>query len=237
MPRSARDYPWSIPLQDGRIGPHGLSPADSWSPSASPSWAGTRTPVLAVGSNAAPGVLADKLAGVLTEAIEGQVEIEVCAVSGVAVGHSAHVSPGGYVAAAPLVDAMASGVERIDTLPTGEQTAYSLGWFTAEQLDVLDRTEPSYERVLLPTSVRVVPRWSGVPVDRVAIYRSRHGLLGEHGQALRLCTQREVHRWLAQRLPFLSGRWSATAYADPQLRDRVRCELARRGLVVPSGLS
>lgn len=115
-----------------------------------------RTPVAAVGSNASPGVLAGKLA-VLGA---GEVVVELRRLAGVLVGHSAHVSPGGYVPAAPYVGDGA--------------TQAVVGWFDARQLAALDATEPNYVRRNLDAGVDVyTSRWgvvavAGVPVPLTA---------------------------------------------------------------------
>jgi len=107
-----------------------------------------RTPVAAVGSNAAPVVLARKLAALGS----GWVAMEPRALPGVQVGHSAHVSVHGYVPAAPYV---------------GEGVTHSVvGWFDDEQLTLLDATEPNYVRRRLDDGVDVyASRWGVVAVD------------------------------------------------------------------------
>jgi hypothetical protein len=107
-----------------------------------------RTPVAAVGSNAAPAVLARKLAALAS----GWVAMEPRALPGVRVGHSAHVSVHGYVPAAPYV---------------GEGAASAVvGWFDDEQLALLDATEPNYVRLGLDVGVDVyVSRWGVVAID------------------------------------------------------------------------
>lgn len=229
--RSPQDYPWPVPLHDGLIGPNGFMADSPVSPGARET-AQPRTPVLAVGSNASPEVLADKLATALADAPDEPVVVEICVAAGLAVGHSAHISRPGYVAATPFLMTPTG-----EHLRPGHETAYSLGWFTDDQLAALDATEPNYDRVLLPPRVCAVARSSGATVNGVMVYRSRHGVLGDDGRALSLRPQDGIHRWLAQRLPHLAGRSDPSSYADPPARERVRVELIQRGLVVPSGLS
>jgi hypothetical protein len=70
----------------------------------------------------------------------------------VRVGHSAHVSAGGYVPAAPYV-----GDGHTDAV---------VGWFDDEQLALVDATEPNYHRLALdPATQLYVSRWGVVAVD------------------------------------------------------------------------
>ncbi len=230
--RSPWDYPWLVPLHDGLIGPEGFAACLPWL-ARGRVVSQPRIPVLAIGSNASPEVLADKLAGVLAGAPDVPVVIEICVPSGLAVGHSAHISLPGYVAAAPFLVRSGGG----DDASLAPQAAYSLGWFTGDQMAALDVTEPNYDRVALPPSIRVVSRSRNAWVSDVSVYRSRHGVLGDNGCAQPLQSQDDIHRWLALRLPHLVGQSDTLSYADPQARERVRVELIRHGLVVPSGLS
>ena len=230
--RLSEDYPWPDPLHDGLIGHAGFAPDVPWS-SRERTDGPRRVPVLAVGSNASAGVLADKLKDVIAGSPHLPVAVEVCEVVGLAVGHSAHVSVRGYVAASPfLPDGRGQGPPQPGPTPT-----YSVGWFTADQLMALDATEPTYDRIVLPDQVTVTARAGRIRLSEVMVYRSRHGVLGEEGRPLPLCSQEQVHQWLAERLPHLAGRSSTALYADPRARERVRVELVRQGLVVSSGFS
>ncbi len=222
--RSPRNYPWSIPVQSGVLGAPGfVAGARERHIDARGSFS-ERIPVMAVGSNAAPAVLGDKLRHVLRRHGSTEVPIDVCSVVGLSVGHSAHVSLGGYVAATPFL-----------TTAPSKASAYSLAWLTPDQLTALDATEPSYDRVLVPAGVQMT---SQRPlVEGVYVYRSRHGLLGEDGDALSLRSQDSVFEWLQERLPVLAGRSALEQYADPEVREEIRAGLVRGQWVVPSGLS
>jgi hypothetical protein len=152
------DYPWSGTAAD----PTELS-TDG------------RTLVVAVGSNASPAVLARKLADV-----DPIVPTSPCVVTGIAVGHSAHVSARGYIPAAPYA---AAGVE----------TALHAGWFTPDQLRALDDTEPNYDRITLSTARFPIEP----PAEHFDIYRSHWGVLAENGTPLGLLGQRELFAMLA----------------------------------------
>lgn len=164
-----------------------------------------RTLVLAVGSNASPAVLARKLAEVGSE-----VPSSSCAVTGLAVGHSAHVSAGGYIPAAPFA---APGVE----------TTLHAGWFTPEQLAVLDRTEPNYDRVTLPAARFPIALEAG-GADEFDVYRSRWGVLAIDGTPLGFRQQRELFVLLA-----------ATG-APTTAPETLRAWWAEHGFVVPDGI-
>ncbi|CAN5821170.1 hypothetical protein BH20ACT6_BH20ACT6_00880 [soil metagenome] len=178
-----------------------------------------RVCVVAVGSNAAPQVLAAKLraAGVPVE-----VALVPCRLDGLAVAHSAHVSPAGYVATTALA-------------APGERTPVVASWFTDDQLTALDATEPNYTRRALPTTV------TGAPTG-AETYVSRWGVLAPGGVALAPTTQRDVHRLLATDpelaglLPRDDGPATVRALLDPPVRDRVRQRLVDLGWVSPTGL-
>lgn len=120
-----------------------------------------RTAVAAVGSNASPAVLVRKL----SPAGPGVVVLEPGRLPGVLVGHSAHVSPGGYIPAAPYA---APGT-----------TDVLVGWFDPAQVALLDATEPNYERRHL--------------VDAgLDVYVSRWGVIAVAGVPVPLCAQDEL---------------------------------------------
>ena len=119
-----------------------------------------RTAVAAVGSNASPAVLVRKLG----PGGPGVVVLETGRLPGILVGHSAHVSRGGYIPAAPYAGA--------------GTTEVVIGWFQPAQLALLDATEPNYERRHLDAGVDV--------------YVSRWGVIAVGGVPLPLCTQDEL---------------------------------------------
>lgn len=208
-------YPWSEPVRGGRLTTHGLvdAPADHL---------GGRVPVVAVGSNASPTVLARKLGALLREGLP----VSVARVDGLVVGHSAHVSAGGYVAAAP---ARGTGTRRV-----------TVGWFDEGQLAALDATEPNYRRVELPEGMEcraAAGSGEGEAVPGVQVYASVHGVVGERGAPLPLGAQGAVLAWISRRLPGLGRPLTHEALRRPALRERVRTGLVEAGLVVPAGLS
>lgn len=217
-----RDYPWAEPARAGLLHRDGFLEDDG------PEGLRGRTPVVAVGSNAAPGVLARKLGSLLATGLP----VRTARVDGLHVGHSAHVSAGGYVAAAP---AAGTTVQQV-----------TVCWFDAAQLAQVDRTEPNYRRVPLPVRMacRLVRRpgasgraEDGPVVPHAQIYESVHGVLGEGGQALALRDQAGVLAWLATRLPRHVGPWlDHDRLVDPDVRERVRLAMLGAGLVLTSPL-
>jgi len=201
-------YPWAEPARTGRLGDGGFAEGPQGD-------LAERVPVVAVGSNASPVVLAGKLGGLLGPGLP----MAAAEVHGLAVGHSAHVSARGYVAAAPV---RAEGVRPL-----------TVCWFDEAQLATLDATEPNYRRVQLPGRMPCVI--GGAPLTGVEVYESVHGVLGESGTPLELRDQEGVLDWLTTRLPGL-GDLNHDRLTDESLRERVREALIVADLVLPSGL-
>ena len=185
-----------------------------------------RTPVLGVGSNRSDVVMAAKFAELGVSCVLALTSVRV---GNLGVGHSAHVSRRGYLAAAPIRD-------------PGGWVDLTMGWLDEAQLEALDRTEPNYERVELSTCDHPL---TGFGADRPGfwVYRSRWGLLAASaGRYLPLASQPEVQRLMSE-LPGLTDLWPRgdprtviETLADPALRDRVREALRAAGSVLPSGL-
>ena len=123
---------------------------------------GGRHPVLAVGSNAAPGQVAHKLSRMGLPLDVPMVPVQV---QGVGIGCSGHISPAGYVAATPYA---AQGLE----------SRMVVAWLTPEQLAAVDDTEfPDYRRALLTSADFRMTLPSGEELSAAYIYYSDHGLL------------------------------------------------------------
>ena len=208
----ARDYPWPEPLRTGVLTPRGLREGDP------PAELAGRVPVAAVGSNASARVLRHKLGDLLGTGLP----IAGAVVEGLAVGHSAHISARGYVAAAPF---RGTG---------GAPRTVTVAWLDGAQLAAMDATEPNYTRVPLPAGMPCSR--GGEPLTGVEVYRSAHGVLGDGGQALDLQGQGAVLGWLADRLPGLAEELDHERLATPGIPERVRVAIADAGLVVDAGL-
>ncbi|MGW0876241.1 hypothetical protein ACWD3Z_38015 [Streptomyces sp. NPDC002740] len=120
-----------------------------------------RTPVVAVGSNASPAQLRDKMARF---AVTSAVPMVKARVTGIDIGVSAHVSRLGYVSASP-VDA-----------PSVTRELFVI-WLDPEQLALIDATEPNYDRVLLPAPGFRVELENGEELLDAFAYVNHHGVL------------------------------------------------------------
>jgi hypothetical protein len=187
-----------------------------------------RTAVVAVGANGAPAVLAAKLrrggAQPVAPMLPGRV-------ADLAVGHSAHVSRAGYVAAAPY-------------RAPGARAPVVVVLLTADQVRCVDATEPNYARrradVALDAPLPL--RLAG------ALYVSRHGVLAggpaaPGGEVLTLGPQRRVWAHLRAAgalppgLPDDDRDLAVALAADASRREEVRTRLHALGLVRRCGLS
>jgi hypothetical protein len=107
-----------------------------------------RTPVAAIGSNAAPEVVRTKL---VAAGIPPIVPMVCGQLHNLRISLSAHVSLPGFVPAAPAWVA-------------GDVAQVVVGWFDAEQLARLDVTEPNYDRIRLSAVDHRLdlPGWPGL---------------------------------------------------------------------------
>jgi hypothetical protein len=179
-----------------------------------------RTAVVAVGSNAAPGVLRRKFGATVVPFLP-------MVVRGLGAGHSAHVSVPGFVAAAPFA-APGLVIELVVSL------------FDEAQLAVLDATEPNYTRCVVAASA---DGWDGL----LSAYDSHWGVIAEPGGApVPLATQADLLARLRQRwepYPHVVGPTAEPAAvlagwaASEKRRRRAREELAATGWARPSGLA
>lgn len=192
-----------------------------------------RTAVVAVGSNASPAVLGRKLA---RSGVHDAVPFVAGTVTGLGVGHSAHVSVPGYVAAAPYRAA-------------GTSVAVYATLLDDEQVRCVDETEPQYvrRRVDDPACALVL---AGAPARSVFwLYDSRWGVLAPpDADPLALCDQHTLHARLRRDWPEYTEVFAATGTradpaaavralaADAGLRTRVRERLRASGWARPSGL-
>jgi hypothetical protein len=183
--------------------------------------AASLVPVLAVGSNASPAQLRRKLANA---GLPTLVPITAVRVSGLAVGVSAHVSRPGYLPATPVPD-------------DGAVSDLWLVWLDTVALAAVDATEPSYERIQLPTRypVRLT---TGQPVMRCWVYLSRYGyLINEAGEPRRLTDQATLISALLAGIPALRTlggtspqEWIERTH-DPVARHAIREAFRSAGLV------
>jgi hypothetical protein len=139
--------------------------------------------VLAVGSNASPEVMHRKMARV---GLATPLAMTITRHEGVAVGHSAHVSLPGYIAAAPY--RCARCIRRFVALHLDD-----------DQITALDATEPNYKRIEHQGT------W---------IYASRWQVLAARGIPVTLRPQDDLHSLLRAVDPWWSERFRATSAAE-----------------------
>lgn len=184
-----------------------------------------RTAVVAVGSNASPSVLRRKFAAGAGGGAGGALVVPfvVARVRDLGVGHSAHVSVAGFVAAAPVA-------------APGTATDLVVSLLDDDQLRILDRTEPNYTRRPVPGAEG--PCW---------VYDSHWGVIAPPAEApIPLGTQADLlARLRAGWAPYAGAVGGATeaaavlgrfAASEP-LRRRVRALLASTGWARESGLA
>jgi hypothetical protein len=184
-----------------------------------------RTPVLAVGSNASPAVLAHKLG---RHGVSTVVPVVTGVVRTLDVTHSAHVSRGGYVPAAP--------VHR-----TGARTRVVLQLLDEQQLSAIDATEPNYDRVEVTATRYPVVLAGGLRPRRVHVYASQRGVLTLGGPgSTALLAQPDVLAALdAAGVPHTGGDPHEAAgrlASSPEVREAVGTAMRRLGLVRHHGL-
>lgn len=224
---------WSV-QHDG--GPLSLTNADRLGAALSAARAApmaSRSPVVAVGSNAAPGQLSYKYRG---HSHHNIIPITHVVTSKLAVAHSAHISKAGYV---PFIPVLAEGTRR---------TRLSVLWLDDEQLRRMDDTEPNYTRVTVESPAVSAQLDSGLSSESYNLYRGRWGALcSEPGVSPMMATSQagvysflSTHQWFRLIVPeSRDGPQSvAAALAHDEARQRhIRHELASRGLVATDGLS
>ncbi|MFG3253649.1 hypothetical protein [Streptomyces sp. NPDC048172] len=175
-----------------------------------------RTGVVAVGSNGAPAQVRYKFARAGVSCV---VPMVPTLVEGVSVGVSAHVSPAGYVAAAPVMGG-------------GESSTLVLSWLDPAQLDVMDASEGrNYRRLTVP-----------VAGGEAQMYVSLRGLLASDGVPLVAQEQPALIRGLLRGSAALRGifgdspeSWVRVAASDSDAREEGAQVFAAEGWVRESG--
>lgn len=209
-------YPGRWPTRPGTLTAEGWFPGDVGL--AQVGLDGDRVPVVAVGSNASPGVMQAKLRD---HGVSQTVPFLRASVPDTATAFTAHVSPRGYIAAAPA-------------RRSGQESSMWVSFLDADQLAVVDATEePNYVREHVTDPVTLS---TGEVLDGYDIYRSAWGLIPELPFAR---NQRAVLRHLRSffDVPSLPGGTPETVvralWGDGALAERVSAEL--HGLAVADG--
>lgn len=153
-------YPGAWPRESGLLDGDRLLPLDHLVHE-------DRVPVLAVGSNACPAQLRDKMAEF---GVTSPIPMVRARATGIDVGVSAHVSRMGYLSASPFE-------------APGRVRELFVIWLDAEQLAVVDASEGvplpngNYGRAWLPAYEVRVEVGAGVTLPGVHVYVNRHGVL------------------------------------------------------------
>lgn len=179
--------------------------------------------VVAVGSNASPAVMYRKLA---TNGVSGTVPFVYAEVTGLRVGHSAHVSRAGYIAAAPI-------------LTPSARTSVVAVFLDHEQLTAVDRTEPNYVRESVGRDECRLSVEGGDSPASFQLYVSKRGVLAPPGERpLGLMDQDALYAGLRQRceqfsrlLPAGDRAAMRRFAADEHLRDQAVDAFHRGGWV------
>jgi hypothetical protein len=144
----------------------------------------SRSAVVSIGSNSSPNVLRRKFAQ-YPQPVSGVLPLIRGELHHVAVGHSAHVSQGGYIAATPYPE-------------KGECTTVWVSWLDERQLMALDETEPNYRRIQLDGGACPLVLANGERPVALSLYESRWGVLTDgDGGALPFMDQPALFRVLA----------------------------------------
>lgn len=187
-----------------------------------------RSLVIAVGSNADPRVIKKKYhcAGSIFSIATPFMR---CVITGLSVGHSAHVAANGYVPAAPFK-------------APGNSIALVASWFDAQQLRIIDETEPNYIRLLIRADDFPLRLESGEEPDNYYIYVSRYGVISDPttGTPVPLTSQSELFGKLAGWMEQADLHGPASDVCARLVEEdgaaRFQANLSRSGLIRESGL-
>lgn len=184
--------------------------------------------VVAVGSNASLAVMRRKFHNGRVSTVVPFVSARV---QGLGIGHSAHVSPAGYIAAAPYRD------------PGADSEVYVL-FLSGRQLACLDESEPNYVRCRVDSAECQLTLEGGERPDAFLVYVSKWGILTrEDGTMFPVLDQSALFEELrASCAPFteLVGGGGPEAVMtrladDGELRDRATAAFEHAGRATPAG--
>ena len=145
----------------------------------------TRYLVVSVGSNSSPEVMHRKLAD-FREPVSRVLPLVRGELRNIDVGHSAHVSRAGYIAAAPYFRA-------------GVSTTVWVAWLDGSQLRALIKTEPNYQRIQLSGEACPLILDNGERPRVFSLFTSRWGVLTDgHGEKLPFKDQSALFGLLAE---------------------------------------
>jgi hypothetical protein len=164
-------YPWDAPESSGVMDGDSFLPLelavglDRALAEADAAPLDSRSMVVSIGSNASADVMRRKFAAYhrpvspVLPLVRGQLH-------NIAVGHSAHVSRAGYIAAAPYP-------------LLGECTPVWVSWLDERQLLALDETEPNHRRIQLNAEACPLQVGHGEYPEDFSLFTSRWGVLSD----------------------------------------------------------
>ncbi|CAN7248777.1 hypothetical protein LJR078_001100 [Arthrobacter sp. LjRoot78] len=161
-------YPWDPPEASGVMDRDGFMPLDLTGldealAEANAAPLDSRFLVVSIGSNASADVMRRKFAA-YHQPVSPVLPLVRGQLSNIAVGHSAHVSRAGYIAAAPYPR-------------PGECTTVWVSWLDELQLLALDETEPNYRRIQLDGDTCPLALDQGGRPEDFSLFTSRWGVL------------------------------------------------------------
>lgn len=171
----------------------------------------SRSPVVSIGANSSPDVLRRKFARFrqpvsrILPLVRGQLHH-------IGVGHSAHVSKAGYIAAAPYFQ-------------RGRRSTVWVAWLDERQLMALDETELNYQRIELTGEDCPLVLDNGECPETFSLFASRWGVLTDgQGEKLPLMGQPALFQILAGSVTAEGLQHGASVFEGPP--ERVADQLA-----------
>lgn len=162
-------YPWDSPVASGVMQGNEFRPLelsvglDEALAQARAAPLDARSLVVSIGSNSSADVMRRKFAN-YHQPVNAVLPLVRGQLHNIGVGHSAHVSKAGYIAAAPYP-------------LLGECTAVWLAWLDDLQLLALDETEPNYRRIRLDGVACPLVAEHGDRPEEFSLFASRWGVL------------------------------------------------------------
>lgn len=186
-----------------------------------------RSPVLAIGSNAAPGQLRHKFGA--SPDVSSLVPMTRARVNGIGVGYSAHVSKAGYIPYAPVVASPKLVRE------------YFILWLDGRQVERINETEPNYHPTVVRGDAFPVLLETGESLKLFTLYGGRWGVIRmpDSDHPLPAGTQQSVYEalaalaWFRELVPEVQLGFNAAISAlgaDEERRTVIREEMARQHL-------
>ncbi|MBT2519834.1 hypothetical protein [Arthrobacter sp. ISL-28] len=184
-------YPWNPPKTSGLINGDDFLPLQpaAWRLNkalveADAARLDSRFLVVSIGSNSSPDVMRRKFAR-YKQPVSRTLPLIRGQLSNIGIGHSAHVSRAGYIAAAPYFQ-------------MGARSTVWASWLDERQLMALEETEPNYRRIQLRGEACPLVMDNGECPETFSLFTSRWGILTDgNGENLPFSDQPALFRLLA----------------------------------------